>query len=179
VRCALPALLVSVALTCTNASAQIDNGPSETDLNAVAHTLGFVDSIPRLGAVKIGIVYGDGEAAGVAARRVAASLAKIAGPGSATIDATPIAAATIKTSGQEMQAFFLMAGTSAYAHDIVERATQDRTVTISSDPACLENHICVLWVQAEPHVSVTLDTALADTLTVRVSPIFAMMVKRK
>jgi hypothetical protein len=34
-------------------------------------------------------------------------------------------------------------------------------------------------VQGEPSVSVTLDTALARDFGVKISPIFAMMVKRK
>jgi hypothetical protein len=172
-------LVMSVASTAT-AGSETATQPSTKDLEAVAHTLGFVEGIPRIGTVKIGIVYDpDDIDAAARAQDVALRLSKAAGPGSSDIAATTVAANALDRSAASFDALFIMSGGGKLTGMIVAEATKQRLVTISTDPACLELRSCVLSVQGEPSVSVTLDTGLASDLGVKISPIFAMMVKRK
>jgi hypothetical protein len=174
------AMLVASVVSTAAADTETATQPSARDLEAVAHTLGFVEGIPRVGTVKIGIVYeADDIDAAARARDVALRLSKTAGPGSSDIAATTVAANALDRRNAAFDALFVMASGGKLTGMIVAEAARQRLVTISTDPACLELRSCVLSVQGEPSVSVTLDTALASDLGVKISPIFAMMVKRK
>jgi hypothetical protein len=169
------AIMAGIAIT--NA-AQAGAAPSAQDIEAISHTLGFIKGMPQAGALRIGIVCNPGDEAHADIKRIVDAFAGSSGPGTTSLIAVAVAADAIKDAG-DLHALLLMPGTEGFAHDIVAEATRRRVVTVSTDPECLVVKTCVLWVQAEPHVAVTLDTALAETLSVRVSPIFAMMVKRR
>ncbi len=172
-----PALLLAAAFAAGDARAA--DLPSAADIDAISHTLGFVEGIPHAGKIRIGVVYdGSAETGRSDAAKVADAVSAAAGPGTTQLGAVAIAAGDIDTL-EQVDALLLMPGLKAFTRDIVEAAARRHLPTISTDPQCIEQQLCVLWVQAEPRVSVTLNTRLAEALSVRISPIFAMMVKRK
>lgn len=152
--------------------------PSAQDIEAISHTLRFIDNIPQAGKLRIGIVCKPGDETADDVKKVADAVSGTPGPGATTLVPVPVAADRIQSAG-DLDALLLMPGTEGFALDIVAEAGRRHLVTVATDADCLVRQTCVLWVQSEPHVAVTLDTALAETLSVRVSPIFAMMVKRK
>jgi len=153
--------------------------PSAGDIDAISHTLGFIDGIPHSGKIRIGVVYdGSAERGRSDAAKVVDAVSAAAGPGTTQLGAVGLAAADIGKLG-DVDALLLMPGLQAFTRDIVDAATSRHLPIVSTDPQCIEQQLCVLWVQAEPRVSVTLNTRLAEALSVRISPIFAMMVKRK
>lgn len=153
--------------------------PSREDIDAISHTLGFFDGVPHTGTIRIGVVYdGRRQDGGPDAAKMIGAVAAADGPGTTRLDAVGIAAADIGKLA-EVDALLLMPGLNEFSGNIVEAATRRHIPTISTDPQCIEQQLCVLWVQARPRVSVTLNTRLAEALSVRVSPIFAMMVKRR
>ncbi|HTJ62933.1 MAG TPA: hypothetical protein VL899_03910 [Alphaproteobacteria bacterium] len=178
----LKPLLLVLALATLSDQCRADPTPTDptpTELDAIAHTLGFVDGVPHVGDVRVAILFDPADAgAAVAAQTTAAALGKTDGPGSANLAATAVPAGAVGTAGT-FDAFLLMPGTGHLAGPIVAEAARRHLVTISSDPQCLVDRTCVLWVAAEPRVAITLDTKLAETIGVRISPIFAMMVKRR
>jgi len=154
--------------------------PSSGDLEAISHTLGFVEGIPHVGKIRVGVVYESVSADGAAiAQETADALSATAGPGSTVLVATTVPADAIASAPGDLNVLLLMPGIGKATVSVIDEARRRHLLTVSSDPQCLADHSCVLWVQTEPHVAVTLDTALADDLSVRISPIFAMMVKRK
>jgi len=153
--------------------------PSAGDIDAISHTLGFIDGMPHAGKIRIGVVYdGSAETGRSDAAKVVDAVSAADGPGTTRLGAVGIAAGDIGTLA-DVDALLLMPGLQPFTRDIVEAAASRHLPTISTDPQCVEQQLCVLWVQAEPRVSVTLNTRLAEALSVRISPIFAMMVKRK
>jgi len=175
-RLGLPLLLAAVFAIGNARAADL---PSAGDIDAISHTLGFVEGMPHAGKIRIGVVYdGSAETGRSDAAKVVDAVSAAAGPGSTQLGAVGIAAADIGTAA-DVDALLLMPGLKAFTRDIVAAATRRHLPTISTDPQCIEQQLCVLWVQAEPRVSVTLNTGLAEALSVRISPIFAMMVKRK
>jgi hypothetical protein len=176
-RLAASMLLVTVGIG-AGQPAYAGNAPSAQDVAAISHTLGFIDGIPHAGKVRIGIVVNPGGEAAPDIKTISDIIAATEGPGTTSLIPIVVAADAIDHAG-DLDALLLMPGTGAFAKDILAEATRRHLVTVSTDPDCIARKTCVLWVQAEPHVAVTLDTTLAETLSVRVSPIFAMMVKRK
>jgi hypothetical protein len=178
----LPFLLVAAAFAAAAfplARARAADLPSAQDIDAISHTLGFVDGIPHAGKIRIGVVYdGSTETGRSDAAKVADAVAAAAGPGTTQLAAVAIAAADIGGAA-DVDALLLMPRLNAFTRDIVDAAARRHLPTISTDPGCIEQQLCVLWVQAEPRVSVTLNTQLAEALSVHISPIFAMMVTRK
>lgn len=173
-RLGLPLLLAAVFAIGNARAADL---PSAGDIDAISHTLGFVEGMPHAGKIRIGVVY-DGSAEGGGVDRVIEAIAAAAGPGATRLGAIPIAAADVGKPAN-VDALLLLPGLKGFAQGITSAAAGRHLPTISTDPQCIEQQLCVLWVEAQPRVSVTLNTKLADALSVRVSPIFAMMVKRK
>lgn len=178
----LKPLLLALALAALGDQCRADPptpNPTPKELDAIAHTLGFVDGVPHVGNVRVAILFDptdDGAAA--AAQTTATALCKTDGPGSANLAATAVPADATGKSGT-FDAYLLMPDTGHFAGAIVAEAARRHILTVSSDPQCLADRTCVLWVTAEPRVAITLDTKLAETIGVRISPIFAMMVKRR
>ncbi len=67
----------------------------------------------------------------------------------------------------------------AASADVSDYVRQNRVVSISSDPACLDAQCCVLMVRSGSGVDIVLDTAMADAAGARFSSVFTMMVKRR
>jgi len=174
---AVKPLLLVLALAAAADRCRAD--PTGKEVGAIAHTLGFVDGIPHIGTVRVAVIFDPVDSvAADSARTTAAALCKTDGPGSASLAAAAVPADALAGAGP-VDAFLLMPNAGHFAGAIVQEAQRRHLVTVSSDPQCLADRTCVLWVTAEPRVAVTLDTKLAQSLAVRISPIFAMMVKRR
>lgn len=153
---------------------------STDDLRAIARSLGFLDSLPREGAIIVGVVYAPGDEAGAA--RTADRLNAVEGPNSTTFKARSIPVGALSQTQDHLDVLLVEDGACtdpAVAQAIVEAVRRRHVVSISSDPACVETKCCVLMVHSDRKVEIVLDTALADDAGAHFSPVFAMMVKRK
>src|SRR6185437_16474758 len=92
-RAVLPLALVT-ALAAGGARAA--DLPSPEDIDAISHTLGFIDGMPRAGTIRIGVVYdGTTEGGRSAAAGVVDAINAAGGPGTTRLGAIGIAAADI------------------------------------------------------------------------------------
>ena len=78
-----------------------------------------------------------------------------------------------------MDVLLLMPGACSDSAAIVEVLRRRRAVSVSTDPACLDARCCILMVHAGARVEIVLDTGLAESLGLRFSSVFTMLVKRK
>jgi hypothetical protein len=152
---------------------------SQSDLDAMARALGFVESLPR-NTASIGVVYAPQRPDGAAnAHRVAEKMATLSGQGIPALHARVIAADELAAAGH-FDALFLMPGAaSSDGASIGAAVRKERMLSVSNDPACLQARCCALFVRAEPRVEIVIDTAMADSVGARFSLIFAAMVRRQ
>jgi hypothetical protein len=152
--------------------------PTIADLKAVSKAIGFVEGQPRFGGTRIGIVHLPDPVAETEARKVAELLATIEGPRSTVL--VPVLLSTSgPTSDEPLNALFVMPSAAKTALKTMAHLNARQIPTISTNAECLSNRTCMLFVRAEPRVTIVLDTALADAAAIRFSPIFIMMVKRQ
>lgn len=153
---------------------------SISDLRAAVGALGFVENLPRGESLVIGVVYAAKmPAAEASANETAKLVSAIPGPNSVMLRPAVISTADLAQFRGRLDALFLMPGASGQAEAVLEAIHRRRVVSISSDPACLDEKLCVLMVRTEPRVEIVLDAALADAVGARFSPVFAMVVKRR
>lgn len=166
------ACLLAAAGTAT----AVADGMPGADLEAAAHALQFLESLPHHASLALGIVYaGDRAAAEDAARRFAA----LPGPNSSSLAPVPVAVDELERFDGPLDLLFLMPGVSAHAEPVIRAVHARRLVSISGDPACLDHHCCVLMVHSGERMEIVLDTALAEAAGARFSTVFTMMVKRR
>ena len=172
----IPAIAIALLLNAAPLRAADSPAVSLADLQAVARSLGFLDTLRRDGTVVVGIVYAT-SGGRLSAAETAERLRSIPGPNAASFRPELIAASELSQFSGRLDAVLLMPGASSETvADVVRRR---RIVSISSDPACLNARCCVLHVRTGGGVEIVLDTALADAVGARFSPVFAMMVKRR
>lgn len=177
-RSALAVVAAAIALLGRPATALGDI--STDDLQAIARSLGFLDTLPKDGTIAVGVVYAGDSAA--AAGRTAERLNATQGPNSATFKAQGVAVGALAGTTERLDALLLESGVCtdpANAQKIADAVRQRHLVSISTEPACLESKCCVLMVHTDRKVEIVLDTAMADAVGARFSSVFAMMVKRK
>jgi hypothetical protein len=151
---------------------------SPADLSAAVRSLGFLASLQNRPVIQIGVVYNGADAASRAqALRVAGELSRLAGPGSASISAAPVAVQDL--AAQRFDALYLLTLPPETGRSVSDYIRRQGVVSVSSDPQCLDAEICVLMVQSRSTMSVVLDTALAKAVGARFSTVFTMLVKRK
>jgi hypothetical protein len=161
-----------------SAAASFGAEVTSADLDAAVRSLGFLASLQNRSTILIGVVYNGSDPTGRAqAQRVAGDLARLAGPGSATISAVPVAVQDL--AGQRFDAIYLMSLPPELGHGVGDYVRHQSVVSVSSDPQCLDVQSCVLMVQARSSTSVVLDTALARAVGAKFSTVFTMLVKRK
>ena len=149
---------------------------SPDDLQAAARTLQFLESLPRSGTLSVGLVYGtDRTGADEAARQFGA----LAAPNATRFEVVTIPVAELERFSGHLDLLLLLPGALTNAAAIAGTVRARHVASISSDPACLETHCCVLMVRSGERTEVVLDTALADAAGARFSTVFTMMVKRK
>lgn len=171
---------IAVALLLSAAPVRAAEGPavSLADLQAASRSLGFLDTLRRDGTIVVGIVYAPANPnARARAAETAERLKSIPGPNAASFRPELIPANELPQFAARLDAVFLMPGAAGEA--VADAVRRRRIVSISSDPACLDARCCVLHVRTASGVEIVLDTALADAVGARFSPVFAMMVKRR
>jgi hypothetical protein len=167
-------VLLSAAPVCAAERSAV----SLADLQAASRSLGFLDTLRRDGPIVVGIVYAPATAnAQALAAETADRLRSISGPNAAPFRPELIPASELPQFAGRLDAVFLMPGSSG--ETIADAIRRRRIVSISSDPACLDARCCVLHVRTASGVEIVLDTALANAVGARFSPVFAMMVKRR
>ena len=150
------------------------------DLQAAMRSLGFLTSLQNRSAVSVGVVYHGGDAdSKLEAARVAAMLAHLPGPGSASLQVTVMAAQDLPGASQHVDALYLLPLPAESGRPVTDFVKHQSAVSISADPACLEMGVCVLFVQARPSMTIVLDTALAQAAGAKFSTVFTMLVKRR
>jgi len=148
------------------------------DLQAAVRALGFLDSIQNRQTVSIGVVYAN-EADSNAANQTAGMLSSLRGIGPASVHATAIPLDELIRADRRFDVVYLMPGLVTNGNRIIEYVRQQRVVSVSNDPTCLNGGYCVLMVRAGAGVSIVLDTALANAAGARFASVFTLMVKRK
>jgi len=150
------------------------------DLQAAARSLGFLENLRRDGPLLIGVVYASNSAdARGEAAQAAERLGAIPGPNGSPIRTTLIAVDALNQTSERLDAVFLMPGASSAGAPLAEVVRRRRFVSISTDPACVDQRCCVLMVRTRSGVEIVLQTALADAVGARFSTVFMMMVKRQ
>ena len=151
---------------------------TQADLQAAVRSLGFVDSLRQRPTIAIDVVYADDDAAAKAlAQRSAAALSKLRGSGSSQIEATAVS--TGELGRQHPDVLYLMPGLGGNARAVADFSRQHRVLSISSDPACLDEHCCTLMIRGGSNVSIVLDTAMAQQTGTQFAAVFTMMVSRR
>lgn len=153
---------------------------TSADLQAAMRSLGFLTALQNRSSIAVGIVYHPGDAeAKMAAARAAASLARLSGPGAATIQVTLLPVPDLPQSSQHVDALYLMPLPYDSGRVVSDFVKRQGVVSISADPSCLDMGVCVLLVQARSSMTIVLDTALAQAVGAKFSTVFTMMVKRR
>ena len=151
-----------------------------SNLQAVARSLAFVETLQHHDTVVLGVVYAPNDpAAKASAEDVVKLLQTVPGPNSTRLQGVAISADDLAKSSEHSDALFLMLGTAKFSTTILSAMHRDALVSVSDDPACLDNGSCVLMVRTDPAVEIVLNTELAAAVGARFSAVFTMMVKRK
>jgi hypothetical protein len=173
----LPLSVVMLALVLTvPAISQI----SVNNLQAAVRTLSFLESLPREGAIVVGVVYSS-EIPGAQALAVetAKSLGAMQGPNSRTLQPVVLSISDLDQFVGRLDVIFLAQGVSKHPEKILSAMGRLHLVSVSNDPSCLDAECCVLMVRAGEHVEISLNNALAASVGAHFSLVFMMVVKRK
>jgi hypothetical protein len=174
----LSAMVLSLALLARASAA--DGSVSPADLQAAAHTLGFLEGLPREARLVVGVVYADSApGAQSAAQQAAVLLAEMRGPNAAPLQAAAIPLDDLPQYPDPLHVLYLMPGAAEHAATVVDVIRDRRIVSISQDPRCLETRCCVLLVRGRQRVDIVLDTALMVAVGARFSTVFTLMVRHK
>jgi hypothetical protein len=152
------------------------NETAAVDLHAIANALGFLNGLPRGAPIIIGIVFGSDAKT---ASQTAAAMEAIPGPAQSSFKTVLIEALDLARTQGHLDAVLLMPDALAQAATVADAARRRKLVTVATDPACLEQHSCVLMVRAGARVHIVLDTQLANAVGANFSSVFTMMVERK
>lgn len=152
---------------------------SLADLKAATRSLGFLQNLPRAGTFTVGIVYAPGSNGKSLGQQVVEQMRGLAGPNGSGLKPETIAVNDLPGHMAHLDALFLVPGASANAATILDAARRRHLLVMSNDPACLDQHCCMLMVRDAGRVEIVLDSALADSAGVSFSSVFAMMVKHK
>jgi len=151
---------------------------SLADLKAATRSLGFLQNPPRGKELLIGIVYLPGVPASRAlAQQTADRLRTLPGPNNTLIKPATISIHDLGAHGDDLDALYLLPG--ATGGGITDLARRKHILVMSSDPACMDQHCCMLMVRDTGRVEIVLDSALAQSAGVSFSSVFAMMVKHR
>jgi len=153
---------------------------SLADLKAATRSLGFLQNLPRGGSFNVGIVYAPGSANGkLLGQQVADRLRALPGPNESDLKPEAIAVTELTSHAAHLDALYLVPGATGHAAAIADMAKRRHLLVISNDPACLDQHCCMLMVRAAGRVEIVLDSELAQSAGVTFSSVFAMMVKHR
>ena len=148
---------------------------SLADLKAATRSLGFLQY--HSGGFVIGIVYApNGKNL---SQQTAERIRTLPGPNNSGFKAETVAVGELAGSSEHLDALYLVPGTTGNASAIADIARRRHLLVMSNDPACLDQHCCMLMVRDNGRVEIVLDSELAQAAGVSFSSVFAMMVKHK
>jgi len=143
------------------------------DMQIIGHMLGFFDP-PFSGQVQIGIVFGP------ATKAVAETLARQMGAGlvtgGITLVPTLVAESDVATSGVPV---LLLTDVANQGEAAVKAAVGKRVVVVATEPGCADAGRCIVSLQSDPRVEITVNKAAADMAGVKVGAAFRMMIKER
>jgi len=178
----VPALLITLVVLLFGGvpAAHAIDQVSTDNLQAAMRTLSFLESLPKEGAIVVGVVYpSDIPNAEVLADETAKAIGAMRGPSSRALQPLVLSTNGLAQFTGHLDVIFLVAGASKHAGAILDIVHRYRLVSISDDLACMDTKCCVLMVRTGQRVDITLNTALADAVGARFSRVFTMVVKRK
>jgi hypothetical protein len=150
------------------------------NLQAAMRTLSFLESLPKEGAIAVGVVYPyDIATTQVLAAEIAKAIGTMRGPNSRKLQPVVLSSSTLTKFEGHLDVIFLVMGASKHPEVILGAMHRLQLVSISDDPICVDTKCCVLMVRAGQRVEISLNTALADDVGARFSLVFTMVVKRK
>lgn len=160
----MPAL--SLFLTATAAQGAV----TTKDMQIIGRMLGFFDP-PYTGSIQVGIVY---DAAGKAeAEALMSSMASGVNAGAITLQPKLVALSDAVASGVPV----LLIMNTNQSSQIMQAGR--KAVVISTQPGCADNGTCMVSVQSDPKVEITLNKAAAEAAGIKVSASFRMMIKER
>ncbi len=153
---------------------------SGDNLQAAVRTLSFLESLPKDGAIVIGVVYSS-EIPGAQALAVdtAKTLGAMRGPDSRTLRPVVLSISDLDQFVGRLDVIYLAQGVSKHPEKILSAMSRLHLASVSNDSSCLDAGCCVLLVRAGEHVEISVNTALATLVGARFSLVFMMVVKRK
>jgi hypothetical protein len=174
----LPAIF-ALALAAASPALAADD-VSLADLKAATRSLGFLQNPPRTGNFVIGVVYAPSAGNGKnLSQQTAERIRTLPGPKDSGLKAETIAVNDLAGGADHLDALYLVPGTTGSAATIADIARRKHLLVMSNDPACLDQHCCMLMIRDSGRVEIVLDSDLAQSAGVSFSSVFAMMVKHK
>jgi len=150
------------------------------NLQAAVRTLNFLESIPANGAIVVGVVYApDVPGSEASAVETAKTIGLMHGPNSRAFRVIVLSRSDLEKFQGRLDVIFLAQGVSLHPERILAAMGRLHTVSISSDPACVDTRCCVLLVRTGQQVEISLNTSLATAVGARFSVVFVMVVKRR
>ena len=139
--------------------------------------LNFIETLPRAGEVRIGVVYDASEAA--EAEAVAAQFSAAPGPGVARLDARLIIPEKLFEAGGRFDILFI-SPKALNDQDAIRRTVAKYNLpSISTDSTCLERETCLFAVKSEPKTEIQMSSKFAAAAGIKISTVFAMLVRQK
>ncbi len=144
---------------------------SPKDALIIAKALGFLEPAPAGGTVAV--LYGAGAASKADAEGIAALFAGGLASGGGTITAKPVDTATL-ADGAGFIAVILATGAPGEA--AMNAARSHKILTITASVADVQAAHCVMAVQTDPEVDLTVNRAAAQAAGLRFAAALAMLI---
>ena len=144
------------------------------EIQVAGRTLTFLDGGPT-GKVVFAIVFDPSKPASVAEKdEVMAALGSGMAAGGATVVGKPVDVGALAGAG-DVGAFYLTHGVNYAVAGAF--AKSKKTLSISSDMACVTSGACVMGVAASPKVEIVVNSATAAAVGAKFKAAFKMMIK--
>lgn len=143
------------------------------DMQIIGRMLGFFDP-PFSGQVQVGIVHGP--ATKVAAEALAQQMGAGLVTGGITLVPKLIADADVAAAGVSV---LLLTDVASQGEAAVKAAAGKRVVVVATEPGCADTGRCIVSLQSDPKVEITMNKAAADMAGVKVGAAFRMMIKER
>lgn len=156
--------------------AQAADDVSLADLKAATRSLGFLQNLPQGKDYVVGIVYPTPTAKALG-QQTADRMRGLPGPNNTALRPEIISLQELAAHADGLNALYLLLG--AENGGIADVARRKHLLVMSNNPACLDQHCCMLMVRDSGRVEIVLDSDLAQAAGISFSSVFAMMVKHK
>ncbi len=162
---ALAGLLLSVPVPAADAAV------TPKDMQIIGRALTFLDP-PMNGSVEVGIVYD------AASKTEAEALASQMGAGFAA-GAVTLVPKLMTADAAQSSAVKVLLPMANIGAPLVKAASGRKVLVISTDPGCIDAKSCILSIQSDPKVQITLNRSDADAAGISLAASFRMMIKER